>query len=202
MPEAIWIWLVGLSFALLCVGVGVGVRFFERHEWLAGYNTAPPEERARYDVRGLAHHVGNGLITLGALLALATASFVHEATGWTWTFIGLFLFVVFLIVAGGQKFRPGHRHDEGERPPAEHPFLRWLLPERAFRAVETGTRHWLIECPCGSRLDFWDAGGVRWKAAGEPRQLFPCRACGQTRWNKVRRKAPGELGGPGRAPCN
>jgi hypothetical protein len=71
--------------------------------------------------------------------------------------------------------------------------LKAVLPVRAFAAVEAGTRQWLIECPCGVKQDFWDAGGVRYKAFGEPRQLFPCERCGKVRWHKVRRKSPREL---------
>ena len=70
--------------------------------------------------------------------------------------------------------------------------LKTVLPTRAFAAVEADTRQWLIECPCGHKLDFWDSGGVRYKAFGEPRQLSPCPRCGKVRWHKVRRKSPRE----------
>jgi hypothetical protein len=51
--------------------------------------------------------------------------------------------------------------------PAEHKFLKFILPAGAFAAVEAGTREWLIECRCGHRQDYWDAGGVRYKAVGD-----------------------------------
>ena len=70
----------------------------------------------------------------------------------------------------------------------EHKFLRFILPERAFEAVKAGTKEWLIECPCGHKQDFWDAGGVRYKAAGEPRQLLACPVCARLRWHKIRKK--------------
>ena len=76
--------------------------------------------------------------------------------------------------------------------PAEHKFLRSILPARAFAAVEAGTRQWLIECPCGHKRDFWDAGGVRYKAVGEPRQWLACPACNQAKWHKVRKKTAAE----------
>jgi len=75
---------------------------------------------------------------------------------------------------------------------AEHKFLRFILPARAFAAVEAGTRQWLIECPCGHKQDFGDAGGVRYKAVGEPWQWLSCPACSQAKWHKVRKKTATE----------
>ena len=76
--------------------------------------------------------------------------------------------------------------------PAEHRFLKFILPARAFTAVEKGTRQWLIECKCGYKRDFWDAGGVRYKACGEPRQYVKCPQCGKSTWHKIRRKTQEE----------
>ena len=76
--------------------------------------------------------------------------------------------------------------------PAEHKFLKFILPAGAFAAVEAGTREWLIECRCGHRQDYWDAGGVRYKATGEPRQFRTCVKCGKTTWHKVRKKTDAE----------
>lgn len=76
--------------------------------------------------------------------------------------------------------------------PAEHKFLRFILPTRAFEAVKAGTKEWLMECPCGYKQDFWDAGGVRYKAVGEPRQLYKCTKCGKAKWHKIRKKTSEE----------
>lgn len=76
--------------------------------------------------------------------------------------------------------------------PDKHRFLRWILPARAFAAIKAGTKQWLAECPCGHKRDVWDAGGVRYKAAGEPRQKAPCPACGQTTWHRIRKKTEAE----------
>ncbi len=76
--------------------------------------------------------------------------------------------------------------------PAEHRFLRFILPERAFEAVKAGTKQWLMACPCGHKRDVWDAGGVRYKAVGEPRQYNHCPACGKGTWHKVRKKTQEE----------
>lgn len=72
--------------------------------------------------------------------------------------------------------------------PAEHRFLKFILPSRAFDAVRAGTKLWLMECPCGHKLDVWDIGGVRYKAAGEPRRLLRCPACDKLTWHKTRKK--------------
>ena len=76
--------------------------------------------------------------------------------------------------------------------PAEHRFLKFILPAKAFEAVKAGTKQWLAECPCGHKRDVWDSGGVRYKAAGEPRWLGYCPACGKATWRKIRRKTEAE----------
>jgi hypothetical protein len=67
-----------------------------------------------------------------------------------------------------------------------------MLPTRAFAAVRAGTKLWLVECPCGHKQDVWDAGGVRYKAAGEPKQLARCPACGKVTMHKIRKKTEEE----------
>lgn len=69
-----------------------------------------------------------------------------------------------------------------------HRLLKFILPEKAFTAVRDGTREWLIECQCGHTRDLWDAGGVRYKAAGEPRRYLTCPKCGEERWHTIRKK--------------
>jgi hypothetical protein len=76
--------------------------------------------------------------------------------------------------------------------PAEHKFLKFILPARAFAALRDGTRQWLIECPCGFKRDLWDLGGVRYKAAGQPRRYATCPSCGKATWHKIRKKTEAE----------
>lgn len=70
--------------------------------------------------------------------------------------------------------------------------LRRVLPRRAFEAVRAGTKQWLMACPCGHRRDLWDTGGIRFLAAGEPRRLVRCPACGRLTAHVVRRKTAAE----------
>ena len=79
--------------------------------------------------------------------------------------------------------------------PAEHKFLKFMLPARAFKAVKAGTKLWLLECKCGHKRDVWDSGGVRYKAAGEPRSYCECPACGKGTWHKIRKKTAEERAG-------
>jgi len=76
--------------------------------------------------------------------------------------------------------------------PAEHRFLKLILPAKAFAAVRAGTKQWLAECPCGQKQDVWDSGGIRYKAAGEPGRLGYCPACGKSTIHKIRRKTEAE----------
>jgi hypothetical protein len=76
--------------------------------------------------------------------------------------------------------------------PAEHKLLKFILPARAFVAVKKGTKQWLMECKCGHLRDFWDAGGIRYKAVGEPRQYIKCPECHRATWHKIRKKTDSE----------
>ena len=76
--------------------------------------------------------------------------------------------------------------------PAEHGFLKFILPAKAFAAVRAGTKKWLAECQCGHKRDFWDAGGVRYMAKGGERNYTRCPACGKSTWHKIRKKTESE----------
>jgi len=75
---------------------------------------------------------------------------------------------------------------------AEHRFLKFILPARTFNAVRAGTKMWLLECPCGHKRDLWDAGGVRYKATGSPKEIARCPACGKRTWHTARKKTEEE----------
>jgi hypothetical protein len=193
MSYEVWFGLGGGGLAILFLLLGVMLRYRQAYWLVAGYNTASPTEKAKYDIEGLSSHLGNGLMALSGILVLATIATLQENETLMWVFWGLFLVTVFLIVIGGQKYAPINQHPPPGRPRhMKQRFAKKILPERAYRAIEEGTRQWLIECPCGHKQDFWDAGGIRYKAAGEPRQLYPCPACGKAKWHKIRKKGPGE----------
>ena len=59
-----------------------------------------------------------------------------------------------------------------------------LVPRSWRDSMEAESRRWMMQCPCGHEISVWDAGGVRWKAKGEPRRLRLCPKCGVT-WHRV-----------------
>ncbi len=64
-----------------------------------------------------------------------------------------------------------------------------LLPRSWAADMEAESRTWMVQCPkCGYERSTWDMGGVRWKAAGNPRRYLRCPGCGQASWHKVYRK--------------
>ena len=75
--------------------------------------------------------------------------------------------------------------------PAEHKFLKFLVPTSIFEILRRGTRNYLLECPCGHQRDLWDAGGVKGKGTTEF-TYAKCPACGNRRWQKKRRKTEQE----------
>jgi len=76
---------------------------------------------------------------------------------------------------------------------AEHKFLKFILPTKAFEVVRKGRKLWLIERPCGHKHDLWEAGGVRYKAAGRPRQIARGPICGNATMPLVRKKTKAEM---------
>jgi hypothetical protein len=72
--------------------------------------------------------------------------------------------------------------------------FRAFLSEASAKSMEAESREWMCTCPCGHSRSVWEMGGVRWKAAGNPRRLLKCPACGQTTWHMVARKPHGPPG--------
>ena len=64
-------------------------------------------------------------------------------------------------------------------------FVTAILPKSWTQALETESRKWLMQCPCGAETSIWNLGGVRFKAAGEPRRWRRCDQCGKRTWHRV-----------------
>jgi hypothetical protein len=43
------------------------------------------------------------------------------------------------------------------------------VPDAWAESMERESRGWKLVCPCGCVRSIWEIGGIRWKAAGEPR---------------------------------
>lgn len=176
--------------------LGILLRYYKCYGLVGGYNTASPEEKKRYDIDGLPQHLGNGLMTIGVMVLLATVSLALGSVTGCVIFMLLLTAVSFIMIIGGQKFLPARHHTASGKPqPAQHRFLKCLLPVSAFAAIERGTRLWGIECPCGHLQDYREAGGVRYKAAGKPGQYRVCPQCGKAGWLKIRKKTAAERQG-------
>ena len=63
-----------------------------------------------------------------------------------------------------------------------------VLPRRWAESMEADSRSWMARCPCGFARSIWELGGIRWKAAGQPRNYLSCPQCGQRSWHTVTRE--------------
>jgi hypothetical protein len=61
--------------------------------------------------------------------------------------------------------------------------VEWL-PSRLRSSIEAESRQWKLRCGCGAERSVWEAGGIRWKARGNPRTLLRCPACGKITWQE------------------
>lgn len=64
--------------------------------------------------------------------------------------------------------------------------LRRRTSPELFAAMERESRLWKAECPnCRADTPFWELGGVRYKALGEPKKRLRCPNCGKTGWLRI-----------------
>ena len=66
--------------------------------------------------------------------------------------------------------------------------LTGVLCDKWAASMEAESRDWVMQCPCGHETSIWEMGGVRWKAAGNPRRHGRCVLCNQTFFGKVYRR--------------
>jgi ribosomal protein S27E len=63
-----------------------------------------------------------------------------------------------------------------------------VFPRSWAQVMEAESRTWKVRCmDCSHERSIWDVGGIRWKAAGNPRRRLHCAKCGETRWHTVYR---------------
>ncbi len=182
--------LFGIVIATLFVIVGYMVAYQKRYNLISGYNRASQSLKDQYDIEGLSGHLGDGLIVLAVLLAISSVLFWFGLDRWMTGVMLVFTFITLIILIGTRKFMPARRMLAARAPSdAKHAFLYSVLPTRAYRALEEGTRQWQQECrKCGHAQDYWDAGAVRYKAVGKKSQMGFCERCGRLRWHRIRKK--------------
>lgn len=72
-------------------------------------------------------------------------------------------------------------------------FLLSILPASWAESMERDSRAWQAVCSCGHKRSIWELGGIRWKAAGNPRRRMHCPQCETTSWHTVvKENAPDE----------
>ncbi len=60
------------------------------------------------------------------------------------------------------------------------------LPANLAADIEAKSRAWKLVCrACGHVTSYWEIGGIRWKAAGNPHKRFRCAACGRVTWHRT-----------------
>lgn len=72
-------------------------------------------------------------------------------------------------------------------------FFLAVFPAKWAQSMEAESRAWMLKCPvssCGHERSFWEIGGIRWKAAGNPKKFLKCPKCGQHGWHTVSFKSP------------
>lgn len=92
------------------------------------------------------------------------------------------------LKAAAGALKPFHSEAEAPRNTLQR-FLKAILPDSLAESVETESRAWIMRCPEGHEQSVWEAGGVRWKASGEPRLMAPCSECGKTVWHSLSKRA-------------
>ena len=151
--------IAGLLLSTIFIILGILIYRYKYYNLIAGYNSAPEHIKKQYDIKGLAKHIANGLITLGVFLILGTILLYFSLlTLFKVTFF-IFLFIVFIMLLGSVKFMP-YRQNLAKKSPSDaiHHFLHRMLPTKVYRALEKGTRQWLQECRhCGYKQDYWKA---------------------------------------------
>ena len=61
-----------------------------------------------------------------------------------------------------------------------------VLPRSWAQSMEAKSRAWMARCEtCGGERSVWDLGGIRWKAAGNPRRRLSCASCGRVTWQRL-----------------
>lgn len=52
-------------------------------------------------------------------------------------------------------------------------------------AIERESRQWIMQCPQGHEQSVWDAGGIRYRAAGNPQRVAWCPKCKRLAWHRI-----------------
>ena len=59
------------------------------------------------------------------------------------------------------------------------------LPKPWQADVIADSQRWRAICPCGCDRSIWELGGIRYRAAGNPRKLLRCPQSHKLTWHQV-----------------
>jgi hypothetical protein len=64
--------------------------------------------------------------------------------------------------------------------------LKTILPYSLFEDLRKESLAWTMQCSnCKHEASIWSLGGIRWKAAGNPKTSKLCVNCGQLNWHVI-----------------
>lgn len=64
--------------------------------------------------------------------------------------------------------------------------IKLFVSEMTFAAMVAESRLWTVKCAnCNHERSIWEMGGIRYKAAGNPRMYRLCPNCGQSNWHSI-----------------
>jgi hypothetical protein len=73
--------------------------------------------------------------------------------------------------------------------PSMRSFIKMFVSAETFAAMEADSRQWMAKCPnCNFERSIWEMGGIRYKAAGNPRVYRVCPNCNQRQWHTIYKK--------------
>ena len=68
-------------------------------------------------------------------------------------------------------------------------FFLSIVPASLGKAMEKESRLWTMRCQaCGDEISIWDAGGIRYLAAGRPWRWRKCGRCARRTWHETYKK--------------
>jgi tRNA A-37 threonylcarbamoyl transferase component Bud32 len=74
-------------------------------------------------------------------------------------------------------------------------FQKWF-PAHWFENMQRESQAWHLVCECGHATSYWDIGGIRYGASGNPRKLMRCPACRQITWHRTEWRGDGGPSNP------
>jgi len=73
-------------------------------------------------------------------------------------------------------------------------FVIAILPKKWAARMEAESRTWMARCSsCGFERSIWEAGGIRWKAAGTERRYLSCPECGRAQWHTIYKRQTNDI---------